>query len=153
MFWHVLPYGTSFVVLDPPPRRPSPPFAYLLTTPKLPQITLVSQLWGEGLHIGRYDLLKGVDAKLQGQERLERAASLGTMEMLKRASPPEGFPSAGWTMMDMGSAYGTTARMAVKEFGCKVKAFYAVKVTALNAVILNRRHFSIDACSIVASPP
>ncbi|CAM9795112.1 unnamed protein product [Scytosiphon promiscuus] len=81
------------------------------------------QAWGEDIHIGRYDLLNKDELEnLDARERIRRATTLSTNILLGKAFPSAGsepLPS-GYTVMDMGSAHGSTARAAAKEYGCNV---------------------------------
>ncbi|CAM9665166.1 unnamed protein product, partial [Ectocarpus sp. 12 AP-2014] len=89
------------------------------------------QVWGgEHIHVGLYNKLEGEDAELEGVDRITKASSLGTEELLSRCFPAgattttttsgEGtLPASGCTMVDMGSGYGGTARVAARTLGCK----------------------------------
>ncbi|CAN0508209.1 unnamed protein product, partial [Scytosiphon promiscuus] len=81
-----------------------------------------AQVWGgEHLHVGLHSRLEGDDAKLKGVPRISKASSLSTQELLSRFfASDSGFVPDKCTVMDMGSGFGGTARVAAKEFGCKV---------------------------------
>ena len=72
--------------------------------------------------MGLYTKLQGEDAKLEGIPKVIRANILATDEVLSKCFPGgQGDPAPdACTMMDMGAGYGGTARVAAKEFGCKV---------------------------------
>ncbi|CAM9322755.1 unnamed protein product, partial [Scytosiphon promiscuus] len=80
------------------------------------------QVWGgEHIHVGLYTKLEGDDAKLEGVSRITKASSLCTEELLSRCFPTGATPAPSeCTMLDMGSGYGGTARVAAKTLGCKV---------------------------------
>lgn len=81
------------------------------------------KVWGgEHIHVGLYTTLEGDDAKLEGVPRITRASSVTTDELLSRCFPEgEGAPPPSeCTLMDMGSGYGGTARVAARKLGCKV---------------------------------
>ena len=68
-----------------------------------------------------YTNLQGEDTKLEGIRRINKASSLSTEELLSRCFPGGGDLALDTcTIMDMGAGYGGTARVAAKEFGCKV---------------------------------
>lgn len=76
---------------------------------------------GEFLHVGLYSMLEGDDANLQGVPRISKACSISTRELLSRFFPSDSdFVPEKCTVMDMGAGFGGTARVAAKEFGCKV---------------------------------
>ena len=83
---------------------------------------LYPQVWGEEhIHLGLYTNLQGEDSKLEGVPRITKASSLSTEELLSRCFPRGGSPAPDTcTLLDMGAGYGGTARVAAKEFGCKV---------------------------------
>ena len=71
--------------------------------------------------MGIHTMLKGEDAKLEGVPRISKASSISTTELLNRFFPSDcGFDPSKSTVMDMGSGFGGTARVAAKELGCKV---------------------------------
>ena len=73
--------------------------------------------------MGLYTKLRGDDAELEGVPRITKASSLCTQELLTRCFPiGEGPAPDKCTLMDLGSGYGGTARVAAKELGCKVRA-------------------------------
>eukprot|EP00904_Undaria_pinnatifida_P010121 jgi/Undpi1/6239/HiC_scaffold_20.g08723.m1 len=75
---------------------------------------------GEDIHVGLQSMLKGEDAKLQGVARISKASYITTTELLNRCFPSEGsFDPSKSTVLDMGSGFGGTARVAAKELGCK----------------------------------
>ncbi|CAM9145359.1 unnamed protein product, partial [Ectocarpus sp. 4 AP-2014] len=78
------------------------------------------QAWGEDIHIGRYDLLSTDELKMGPRERIKRATALSTRGLLGKVFPPLPGGETTMTVMDMGSAHGSTARMAAKEHGCNV---------------------------------
>ncbi|CAN0361205.1 unnamed protein product, partial [Ectocarpus sp. 12 AP-2014] len=78
------------------------------------------QAWGEDIHIGRYDLLSTDELKMGPRERIKRATALSTRGLLGKVFPPSPGGETTMTVMDMGSAHGSTARMAAKEHGCNV---------------------------------
>lgn len=78
-------------------------------------------MWGKDLHIGRFDLLKREDDKLEGSARIKRAAELATEILLTKAFPPSGPAPDKCITMDMGSSTGSTARLAAKTYGCNVR--------------------------------
>ena len=82
--------------------------------------TARAQVWGEGTHIGRYDLLKGVDAKLEGVTRVKRVTSLTREVVVNKLFPEHLGPSDGLTVLEMGSGFGTLARYVAQKKGCKV---------------------------------
>eukprot|EP00752_Nemacystus_decipiens_P001516 g1487.t1 len=97
------------------------------------------QVWGgEHIHVGLYTMLEGDDAKLDGVRRITRASSVATDELLTRCFP-EGEsapPPSECTLMDMGSGYGGTARVAAKKLGCKVVCInVASRENEINATI------------------
>lgn len=72
--------------------------------------------------MGAYTKLAGEDAKLEGVPRITKASSLATDELLSRSFPAECTPPPPeCTMLDMGSGYGGTARVAAKRHGLKVR--------------------------------
>ncbi|CAM9342480.1 unnamed protein product, partial [Hapterophycus canaliculatus] len=100
------------------------------------------QVWGgEHIHVGLYTKLEGDDAKLEGVSRITKASSLCTDELLSRCFPDgkdNGNPSPSeCTMLDMGSGYGGTARVAAKTFGCKVVCInVASRENEINATLI-----------------
>ncbi|CAN0491286.1 unnamed protein product, partial [Scytosiphon promiscuus] len=84
--------------------------------------TSTQKVWGgEHIHVGLYTKLEGDDAKLEGVSRITKASSLCTEELLSRCFPTGTTPPPSeCTMLDMGSGYGGTARVAAKTLGCKV---------------------------------
>lgn len=80
------------------------------------------QAWGEDIHIGRYDLLSTDELKMGPRERIKRAAALSTRGLLGKVFPPSPGGETTMTVMDMGSAHGSTARTAAKEHGCNVSS-------------------------------
>ncbi|CAB1120986.1 unnamed protein product [Ectocarpus sp. CCAP 1310/34] len=88
-------------------------------------------VWGgEHLHVGLHSKLEGEHAKLEGLERIRKASSLSTDELLSRCFPSGtngngAPPSAECTMVDLGCGYGGTARVATKKLGCKVGRYNA----------------------------
>lgn len=71
--------------------------------------------------MGLYSMLEGDDANLQGVPRISKACSISTRELLSRFFPSDSdFVPEKCTVMDMGAGFGGTARVAAKEFGCKV---------------------------------
>eukprot|EP00903_Cladosiphon_okamuranus_P013609 g12674.t1 len=93
------------------------------------------QVWGgEHIHVGLYTKLEGDDAKLEGVPRITKASSLTTDALLSRCFPEGSPPASESTMMDMGSGYGGTARVAAKTLGCKVVCInVASRENAVNA--------------------
>ena len=77
-------------------------------------------MWGHALHLGRYDLLEGVDAELEGKARIHRATDLATDTLLSKAFRGDGPSPSDCIMMDMGSSLGHLARKAVMLYGCTV---------------------------------
>ena len=67
-------------------------------------------------------MLQGEDAELKGVPMVAKANTLATQELLSRCFPGRDGDTAPdkSTIMDMGAGYGGTARIAAKEFGCKV---------------------------------
>ena len=78
-------------------------------------------MWGDAIHIGRYDLLEGEDAKLEGKARINRAMELSTDFLLSKAFSQSAPPSSERMVMDMGSSKGGLARRAVRMYGCRVR--------------------------------
>ncbi|CAM9539498.1 unnamed protein product [Pylaiella littoralis] len=80
------------------------------------------QVWGgEHIHVGLYTKLDGDDAELEGVPRITKASSMCTDKLLSLCFSDDGAtPPSKCTLMDMGSGYGGTARVAAKKFGCKV---------------------------------
>ena len=78
-------------------------------------------MWGDAFHVGRYDLLEGEDAKLEGKARINRATELSTDLLLSKAFSQSGPPPSDRTVMDMGSSKGGLARRAVRMYGCTVR--------------------------------
>ncbi|CAM9550088.1 unnamed protein product [Ascophyllum nodosum] len=78
------------------------------------------KVWGEEVHVGRYDLLEGDDAKLEGLERVQRATAMTNNVLMDRLFPASFVPSGETAVMDMGSGFGTFARSIATRFGCKV---------------------------------
>ncbi|CAN0358888.1 unnamed protein product [Ectocarpus sp. 6 AP-2014] len=84
------------------------------------------EVWGgEHIHVGLHSKLEGEHAELEGVERIKKASSLSTEEILSRCFPSGtngngAPPSAECTMVDLGCGYGGTARVAAKKLGCKV---------------------------------
>lgn len=74
------------------------------------------------MHTGRYGLLKGEDAKLEGKARIIRAMDLAGEVLLQKAFYPGGPSPDTCTIMDMGSASGELARMAASKYDCKVSS-------------------------------
>lgn len=73
---------------------------------------------------------------LDARERIRRATTLSTEILLGKAfrsAGSEPLPS-GFTVMDMGSAHGSTARAAAKEYGCNVSCAYHVVATVVHLV-------------------
>lgn len=81
------------------------------------------KVWGgEHIHVGLYTKLEGEDGKLEGVPRITAASSLSTQKLLAHSFPKDGPSPADCTLVDLGSGYGGTARVAAKELGCKVRA-------------------------------
>ena len=72
------------------------------------------------MSVGRYDLLKGMDTKLEGMARIVRAAALAREAVIDKLFPEHLGPSDRRTVLEMGSGVGTLAREAAKKKGCKV---------------------------------
>ena len=72
------------------------------------------------MHVGRYDLLKGMDATLEGMARIVRATTLTREVVIDKLFPKHFGPSDRLTVLEMGSGVGTLAREAAKKKGCKV---------------------------------
>lgn len=72
--------------------------------------------------MGMYSMLEGDDAKLEGVPRISRASALSSEVLLSRCFPAGGDGAAPdkCTLVDLGSGFGGTARIAAKEYGCKV---------------------------------
>ena len=85
-----------------------------------------AQVWGEEVHVGRYDLLEGDDAKLEGLERVQRATAMTNNVLMDRLFPASFVPSGETAVMDMGSGFGTFARSIATRFGCKVSAGHSL---------------------------
>ena len=102
--------------LSNPSRSPIRPRRRRLQKQIAPQVS-----GGEDIHVGLQSMLKGEDAKLQGAARISKASYITTTELLNRCFPSEGsFDPLKSTVLDMGSGFGGTARVAAKELGCKV---------------------------------
>lgn len=72
--------------------------------------------------MGLYTKLRGNDAELEGVPKITKASCLSTQELLARCFPAGKGPAPDkCTLMDLGSGYGGTARVAAKEHGCKVR--------------------------------
>lgn len=110
---------SCYIPFQPPPPPPiHGPFALWRSA-----IVEPPKAWGEDIHIGRYDLLtKDELDNMDARQRIRRATTISTEILLGKAFPfanSEPLPS-GFTVMDMGSAHGSTARAAAKEYGCNV---------------------------------
>ena len=81
------------------------------------------QAWGGDIHLGRYDLLDKDDLQLGVRDRIKKATKIATGILLGKAFPADGPSSAGSTIADFGSAFGTTARVAAREYGCNVSMY------------------------------
>ncbi|CAN0442383.1 unnamed protein product, partial [Laminaria digitata] len=98
------------------------------------------QVWGgEHIHVGLYTKLRGDDAELEGVPRITKASSLCTHELLSRCFPSGKGPAPDkCTLMDLGSGYGGTARVAAKELGCKVVCInIAKRENGINVALTN----------------
>ena len=89
--------------------------------------TARAQVWGEGIHVGRYDLLKGMDTNLEGMARIVRASALTREVVIDKLFPKYLGPSDGLTVMEMGSGFGTLARDVAQKKGCKVSDDHSSK--------------------------
>ena len=80
------------------------------------------QAWGGtgDIHIGLYDHLDKEQRKLETRDRIRMATTLTTEWFLGNAFG-NGPSPAGSTVVDMGSGFGSTARVAAKEYGCNVR--------------------------------
>ncbi|CAN0172371.1 unnamed protein product, partial [Ectocarpus sp. 13 AM-2016] len=89
------------------------------------------KVWGgEHIHVGLYSKLNAEEAKLPVLDRIKKASILNAEELLARCFPASGngtdgtngngaSPTSKSTMVDMGSGYGGSARLAAKTLGCK----------------------------------
>lgn len=82
-------------------------------------------MWGqEYIHVGLYTKFQGEDKNLKGVQRIAKASSINTQELLSLCFPSGGDGSLApdkCTLVDMGSGLGGTARVAAKEYGCDVR--------------------------------
>ncbi|CAM9828850.1 unnamed protein product [Discosporangium mesarthrocarpum] len=98
------------------------------------------QVWGgDHIHIGLYSKLKGAEIELKGVERIKRASALSTETLLSHCfSKERQYVQDGGMieMMDLGSGYGGTARMAALAHGCHVTCInVSSKENATNAAM------------------
>ncbi|CAN0545014.1 unnamed protein product, partial [Ectocarpus sp. 12 AP-2014] len=89
------------------------------------------KVWGgEHIHVGLYSKPNAEEAKLSVLDRIKKASILNAEELLARCFPASGNgtngtsgngapPTSESTMVDMGSGYGGSARLAAKTLGCK----------------------------------
>lgn len=70
--------------------------------------------------MGLYSELEEDDSKLETVERISKASTLVTKSLLSYCFPVDGPAPASCTAVDMGSGYGGTARVAAREYGCRV---------------------------------
>ena len=63
------------------------------------------------------------DAKLDGVPRIARASALASELLLSLCFPADRVGNAPnkYTLVDLGSGFGGTARMAAKKYGCQVR--------------------------------
>lgn len=86
------------------------------------------QVWGgEHIHVGLYSELEEDDSKLETVERISKASTLVTKSLLSYCFPVDGPAPASCTAVDMGSGYGGTARVAAREYGCRVVCINVAK--------------------------
>ncbi|CAM9353219.1 unnamed protein product, partial [Laminaria digitata] len=81
------------------------------------------QVWGEEyIHVGLYTKFQGEDKKLKGVQRIAKASSISTQELLSLCFPAGDGSLAPekCVLVDMGAGFGGTARVAAKEYGCDV---------------------------------
>ena len=82
--------------------------------------------------------------------RVTKASSLSTQELLSRCFPSGDGPAPDkCTLMDMGAGYGGTARVAAKEFGCKVYARVSFNVYATVFVPTDPVNISMETVAFV----
>ncbi|CAN0504428.1 unnamed protein product, partial [Ectocarpus sp. 12 AP-2014] len=89
------------------------------------------KVWGgDHIHVGLYSKLNAEEAKLPVLDRIKKASILNAEELLARCFPASANgtngrngngapPISESTMVDMGSGYGGSARLAAKTLGCK----------------------------------
>ena len=70
-----------------------------------------------------YSMLQGDDAKLKGVPRIARASVLTSEVLLSLCFPAgsDGIAPDERNLVDLGSGFGGTARMAAKAYGCHVR--------------------------------
>ncbi|CAM9550018.1 unnamed protein product [Ascophyllum nodosum] len=78
------------------------------------------QVWGDQVHLGRYDLFNEEDATLEGLALMNRAAALTNEVLMSKLFPDAHGVNDETTVMEMGAGYGEFARALVKKHGCKV---------------------------------
>ncbi|CAN0541518.1 unnamed protein product, partial [Laminaria digitata] len=90
------------------------------------QTQINRKVWGrEYVHVGMYSMLKGDDQKLEGVSRIAKAGAVCTQVLLSWCFPPGSDGDTAHTdkctLVDLGSGFGGTARVAARELGCKVR--------------------------------